>query len=98
MAQKVAVCGLLERVAGVWVGWQGQPVLAPVRSLAAELTAFLPAAARPHTGRPEARDALRARVSLASALQPPTACWHPCFMIVLSPSAALGIEHLYRVC
>lgn len=93
VAQKVAVCGLLERVAGVWVRWQGQRVLAPVRSLVAELTSFLPAAARPDIGRPEAGDARRERVSRGECPEPPMACCHLCFRIVLSPSAALGIEH-----
>lgn len=58
----VAVCGRRERVAGGWVRWQGRPVLAPPKSLAAALTSFLPAAARPGKRRPEARGAPRARV------------------------------------
>lgn len=60
---RVAVCGLRETVVGVWVWWQGRPVLEPARSLAAALTSFHPAAARPDRGRPEARGAPRVWVS-----------------------------------
>lgn len=101
VAQRVAVCGLLERVAGVWVGWPAQPVLAPARSLAAALTSFFPVAARPHHRRPRGprcAACVRACASPANALQPPRAaaaganlaCRHPCFVIVPEPFSCIG--------
>lgn len=93
----VAVGGRRGESRAVGSGGQGRWVLAPAGSLAAVLTSFLPAAARPDQGRPEARGAPcarvhrgRARAASRNLAAGPTGLSPPGFLIVPELSSCVG--------